>query len=198
MTENEQDAKKQQFNEFFNIEHDINVNIVPLAPEFELPEIEDIEQHMPYAFRMASEISTIESKAIRPLRNISDHASELAAYLTQLSKKIDLMMSYVLHQQDDHDKRFIARRFGGGGIIVRSTEAFELGKHFQLKLFLEEEATAVFCYGEVIACDPSEDGFDITLIFSRIREQDQELLVKASLHLQTKQLKKRSQSRSSQ
>jgi hypothetical protein len=197
MTEHEQDAKKQQFDEFFTIEHAIKVNIVPLASDFVLPEVDDIEQHMPHAFRMASEISTIESKAIRPLRNIGDHASDLAAYLNQLSKKIDLMMSYVLHQQDEQEHRYTAMRFGGGGVIIRSPEAFELGKHFQLKLFLEEEATAVFCYGEVIECDPSDDEFAITFIFNRIREQDQELLVKASLHLQTKQLKKRSQNRSS-
>lgn len=197
MTEQEQDAKKRQFNEFFTIEHDINVNVVELATGEALPDIEDIEQHMPYAFRMASEIATIESKALRPLRNISDHATELANYLNQLSKKIDLMMSYVLHQQDDEEQRFVASRFGGGGVVVKSPEAFELGRQVQLKLFLEEEATAVFCFGEVIECTASEDGFDITFIYSRIREQDQELLVKASLHLQTKQLKKRSETRSS-
>lgn len=198
MTEHEQADKKQQFNEYFSIEHDIDVNIVTLDDDFVLPDNSDIEQHMPYAFRMAAEISEIESKAIRPLRNISDHAAELAEYLNQLSKKIDLMMSYVLRQQDEVDARYTARRFGGGGVIVQTEEAFELGGTYQLKLFLEEEATAVFCFGEVIECQATSQGYDVTFIYSRIREQDQETLVRASLHLQTKQLKKRSKNHSNQ
>ena len=44
---------------------------------------------------------------------------------------------------------------------------------------------------EVIACVEVEDKYHISLIFTRIREEDQELLVRASLHLQTQQLRKR-------
>lgn len=191
MTDKSPEEKLAQFNEYFTIKHQLNVNVIPLPDGHELPEVDDIIKHMPYAFRMAGEIATLETKALRPLRNLGDHAAELAEYLNHQSKKIDLMMSYVLHQQDDHSHRYASIEFGGGGVSVTSDEPFEPGTNHQLKLFIEEEATAVFCYGEVVACEETDDQqHRVTFIYSRIREQDQELLVRASLHLQTRLLKK--------
>ena len=66
-----------------------------------------------------------------------------------------------------------------------------MGAKAELKLFLDAEAAAIFCYGEVITCEQVEDSYHIAFIFNTIREQDQELLVRASLHIQTQQLRKR-------
>lgn len=193
MTDKSLEEKRAQFNEYFTIKHQLNVNVIPLEAHQELPDVDDIIKHMPYAFRMAGEIATLETKALRPLRILGDHAAELAEYLNQQSKKIDLMMSYVLHQQDDLSHRYYSTEFGGGGVAISSDAPFEPGTVHQLKLFIEEEATAVFCYGEVISCETLDDEQHcVTFIYSRIREQDQEMLVRASLHLQTRLLKKRS------
>lgn len=188
-----QAEKLEQYREYFTIEHRLNVNVLPLEKGFELPEAHDIINHMPYAFRMAGELATIENKALRPLRHLGDHATELADYLNQQSKKIDLMMSYILHQQDDESQRYTSIEFGGAGLAINSQSAFKIGEHFELKIFVEEEATAIFCYGEVIQCDQiDENNYRIAFIYARIRDEDQESLVRATLHLQTRQLKKRS------
>lgn len=188
------EQKQAQFNEFFLIGHALKVNVRTLASDFVLPEPEQLEKHMPYAFRIASEMSAIETQALRPLRNLSSHASDLVNYLTHQSRKIDLMMSYILHQQDDPNYRTESIRFGGGGVVINHDSELAVGTIAELKLFVTEEAAAVFCYGEVIACQQEPNGYHIAFIFTRIREQDQELLVRASLHLQTQQLKKRNQS----
>ena len=191
MTDKSLEEKHAQYNEYFSIAHELNVNVIPLAEGQPLPDNDDIIKHMPYAFRMAGEIALLETKALRPLRSLGDHAAELAEFLNQQSKKIDLMMSYVLHQQDDHSHRYTSVEFGGGGVIICSDEPFESGSQHQLKLFIEEEATAVFCYGEVVACEALDDEqHKVTFIYSRIREQDQEILVRASLHLQTRLIEK--------
>lgn len=188
------EEKQQQFHEFFTIKHNLRINAV-LVPESQpLPHIRDLEENMPYAFRIASEVSDIDAKAIRSLRHLSDSASELADYLNHLSHKIDLVMSYVLRQEDEEDHQFESVEFGGGGITIRSEEEMKVGSSYELKVFLESEASAIFCYGEVISCVSNEEQYNVSFIFTRIREQDQELLVRASLHLQTQQLKKRSQS----
>ncbi|MFQ3234699.1 MAG: hypothetical protein ACI9C4_000250 [Paraglaciecola sp.] len=183
--------KQQQFNEFFTIEHALRVNMACVAPNFQLPDIEDLGEHMPYAFKVASEISAIEAKALRPLRNLGEHGVELAEFLNAQSRKIDLLMSLVLQQQDDTRQAFMSYRFGGGGIIVISDTPVKLGQIAELKIFLKEEASATFCFGEVIACQQVADSYHISLIFTRIREKDQDILVRASLHLQTLQLRKR-------
>lgn len=183
--------KQQQFNEFFLISHVLKVNIATLDGSFVLPDIEKLEDQMPYAFRIASEMATLESQALMPLKNLSNHASDLVNFLSHQSRKIDLMMSYILQQQDDPNLRYESVKFGGGGIVVKHTQPIDVGTIAELKLFVAEEAAAIFCYGEVITCQQESDGYHIAFIFTRIREQDQELLVRASLHLQTQQLRKR-------
>ncbi|MFT4811381.1 MAG: hypothetical protein ACI9LX_004758, partial [Paraglaciecola sp.] len=74
------DQKHQQFDEFFMIRHNIPVNMRLLAVDFVLPEIDDLHQHMPYEFQIASELSAIDTKALRPLRRLGEHAIELAEF----------------------------------------------------------------------------------------------------------------------
>lgn len=187
--------KQAQFDEFFIIRHELNVNVKPLDANTPLPAQSQLEDVMPYAFRIAGEMSSIDAAALRPLRNLSDHASALAEYLTHQSKKIDLMMSFILQQEDEPQHRLSTVKFGGGGVVIKTADPIEVGTHAEIKLFLTEEAAAIFCFGEVITCHEDEDGYHIAFIFNRIREQDQELLVRASLHLQTLQLRKRAQTR---
>ena len=191
MSELSLEQKKAQFDEYFSIAHSINANVRPLGEDEKMPDEENLEDSMPYAFRIASEMAALEAQAIRPLRNLGDHAETLAEYLNHQSRKIDLMMSFVLHQQDEPEFRFKTVKLGGGGVIIESSDPLEVGTHAELKLFLDAEAAAIFCFGEVITCEQVEDSYHIAFIFNTIREQDQELLVRASLHVQTQQLRKR-------
>ncbi|WP_416308609.1 PilZ domain-containing protein [Neptunicella sp. SCSIO 80796] len=183
--------KQQQFHEFFTIKHPVKVNMKPLDGDFVLPDQQDLTEHMPYEFRVACEVSSIEANALRPLRNLGEQAVDLVNFLKMQSRKIDLIMSIVLQQQDDETHRYTTLEFGGGGIKLVCNSPLEIESQAELKLFLTEEAAAVFCYAEVIACQAVDEQYHISLIFTRIREEDQELLVRASLHLQTQQLKKR-------
>jgi len=191
------EEKKAQFDEYFSIAHTINVNVKPLAKDEQIPSQDALESTMPYAFRVASEMASIEAQALRPLRHLSDHAESLAEYLNHQARKIDLMMSFILHQQDEPNHRYQTIKLGGGGVVVASASPLEIGTQAELKLFLDAEAAAIFCYGEVITCENVEDDYHIAFIFNTIREQDQELLVRASLHIQTQQLRKRAQEKSS-
>lgn len=197
MSELSLEQKKAQFDEYFSIAYRMNVNVRPLDDGEDIPDEDEIEERMPYAFRIASEMASIEAQAIRPLRNLSDHAESLADYLNHQARKIDLMMSFVLHQQDEPKHRFHTVKFGGGGVVIESDTPLEVGSHTELKLFLNEEAAAIFCFGEVITCEQAEDRYHIAFIFNTIREQDQELLVRASLHIQTQQLRKRAKEKRS-
>ena len=56
------EQKHQQFDEFFMIKHNIPVNMRLLAEDFVLPEIDDLHQHMPYEFQIASELSEMQRR----------------------------------------------------------------------------------------------------------------------------------------
>jgi hypothetical protein len=185
------EQKHAQFEEFFMIKHDVPVNMSLLAESYELPDVENLHQHMPYSFQIASKLSAIDTKALRPLRSLGEHAIELAEFLNQQAKKIDLMMSLVLQQQSVPEDTFHSVKFGGGGIIVISDDVWPVSSKVELKLFIPEEASAIFCFAEVITCKLEDDRYHISLIFTRIRDEDQDLLVKASLHVQASTLRKR-------
>ena len=56
-------------------------------------------------------------------------------------------------------------------------------------VFIEnEDAAAIFCYGKIVDIEQLEESKKYTLIFCRIRDDDREIVVRASLHLQSKQL----------
>jgi hypothetical protein len=190
--------KHQQFEEFFMISHDLHVNMRVLDSRFVLPEPDDLPQHMPYAFKIASELAAIDNKSLRHLRGLSEHASELVEFLNHQSRKIDLMMSMILKHEDDPSLNYSSVKFGGGGIIIKCPQAIDIGAQVELKIFIPEESAAIFCFAEVIACKYIDDNHHISLIYSCIREEDQDLLVRASLHLQAANLRKLKQQKNEQ
>ena len=188
------DSKREKFSSFFLIEHPITINIVPISPDIPKIDMKDFQKNMPYAFRIGAEMSEIESQALRPFRNMGEKFEELIDYLQLQARKMDLMMSYILQQQDEPEYRTTTQKFGGGGLSVYSADSVNIGDCVEVKLFLEDEAAAVFTYAEAINCEKIEDSYLVDYYFTHIREQDQELLVRASLHLQTKQLRKQKNS----
>ncbi len=189
------EQKREQFHEFFTIKHAVQVNMVPVTDGFIVPDAEELTEHMPHPFVIASEMSEIDAKVLRPLRVLGEHAEQLSAFLNMQNRKIDLIMSYVLQQQDDEKHQYQGIEFGGSGLKVISSTPIEIEKTLEVKVFLVEEASAIYAYAEVIDCQKVDDIYHVSLTFASIREKDQDILVKASLHLQTQQLKKRAKPR---
>ncbi|MFC3121631.1 PilZ domain-containing protein [Agaribacter flavus] len=193
--------KQAQFSSYFLMEHALPINIVPATPEQASQDMHTFEQSMPYVFRIAAEMSEIEAQALRPFRNMGEKFEDLVNYLQLQAKKMDLMMSYILQEQDDPAYRTKSHKFGGGGLIVHTNTLVENGTPVVVKLFLEDEAAAVYCLAESIDSEPldsTQEEYATSYYFTHIREQDQELLVRASLHLQTKMLRQQKSTREEQ
>lgn len=181
--------KQAQFNSFFLIAHPVKANLLPLDEQQQKHNYDEFIKHMPYAFKMAAEMSEVQTQALKPLRELGEKLQDLVDYLNFQAKKIDLMMSYILYQQDDKKHQAQVVKFGGGGVIIDTYEAIPIGSKCALKIFLESESAAIYCYAEAIAYEQKGDFHQTSFIYTHIREQDQELLVRASLHLQTQALR---------
>ncbi|MDP4528953.1 PilZ domain-containing protein [Alkalimonas delamerensis] len=192
---------KEDFADYFQIEHSIAINAQPFAGDGEQLSDDDFLQLMPEPFRLASEQVQLNSASIRNLSRLGEAATELSLYLQQLAKKVDLMMHYILQQQDRAEDRYYTHSYGGSGLCLLSKTPFAVGDWLQLKVFLAEGEGAVFCLGQVLECRQQNDGADgsdswqCDVVFRHIRELDQELIVRASLHEQTRQLKLKKQLR---
>ncbi len=95
------DSKKEQFSAFYLIAYPIKANIVDITQQQFSQSALEFEKHMPYAFKIAGEMADIQSKALKPLRGLGEKLEDLVAYLQFQTKKIDLMMSFILQQQDE-------------------------------------------------------------------------------------------------
>lgn len=186
--------------QFFSVTHATPVNVIPMPADFRLPTLEALEAELPEPFRIASAITSIDLVSSRLLRSQNESMHDLVEIINQQSRKIDMIMGYVLAAQDHPEHRFHTLRFGAGQLTYLHPhqgygEAPALHQIVRLKIFLREEASAVYCYGEVVQRDAGEHGTHVVLDYVRIREDDRELLVRASLHVQSKQIKLRAQER---
>lgn len=188
------EQKLTQYNEFFSIEHDFSVNILPLEPT-NVTSFEQFLADMPTPFKMASDMKSIDQSALRPLQALSGVAGQLVEFLNHQSEKIDLLIGYILSQQDDEEHRYQGIKFGGGGLLFAASTAFKLAQLLEIKIFLLNQNCAVYCYGEVIEVKQDEDSYLHKVVFHFIREDDREILVRNSLHEQSKQLQRLAQQR---
>ncbi|MGL4714525.1 MAG: PilZ domain-containing protein, partial [Aeromonas sp.] len=151
-------------------------------------------------FRIASTMTSIDMVSSRLLRNQHESMHDLLEIVHQQSRKIDMLMGYVLAMQDHPEHRFDTLRFSAGQLTYLHPyhdhgEQPQWHQIMRLKIFLRDEAAAIYCYGQVTHLADSEQGAEVTLDYIRIREDDRELLVRASLHVQSRQLKLRAQAR---
>ncbi|TPH13886.1 PilZ domain-containing protein [Litorilituus lipolyticus] len=196
MTTKSLEEKLAQYHEFFAIEHNFSINLVSISSN--IKSYEQFIAHMPMPFKLASEVSTIDQAALRPLQGLSSSAGQLVDFLNLQSQKIDLLIGYILSQQDDDESRFKGIEFGGGGIKFISDQAIEVEQLIEMKIFLLDENCAVYCIGEVIESQKINNTYHQKVTFHFIREEDRESLVRTSLHIQSKQLQKLAQQRNNE
>ncbi|MBE0368289.1 PilZ domain-containing protein [Pseudoalteromonas aurantia] len=180
------------FDEYFQVEDSNQVNLF-VVQNSDVPQTQaELEKNIPALFKLANEINELDNNALRPLRNLGDVATELASFLQAQSRKIDLIMSHILATEQPDEDNVYCDSYGGGGLKVTLAEKISIGTQLRTKLFLNQEASAIYCYTQVIAVERlSSEKQQHTLGFTQIRDADQELVVRASLHAQTRQLKKR-------
>ncbi|TXH96401.1 MAG: PilZ domain-containing protein [Rheinheimera sp.] len=187
---------KDQYNDYFIIEHDIRINVKPFAGEE--PDEQQFERLIPEPFLMAGEQVLLEQSALKSLNRLGELAEELAHYLRIQARKIDSMMRYILMQQDDPQCRHFSHSYGGSALCFDHDTAFAEGELLEVKMFLEHNDGAVFALVRVIGVEPVGEKFRIRTTYTRIREQDRELIVRASLHQQSRQLKRKAELRQQQ
>jgi hypothetical protein len=192
-----------EFADYFQIEHQTTVNLVPFSGP--LPDQDGFLRLIPDAFKMTSELSQLNNSSIRTFNAVKDLSADLAQYLQQQARKLDALTHYVLRSQDDSKHRFHTFSYGGSGVQVWMDEAVEPGQIYEVKLFLDNNDGALFCLGQVLEVMKQETSepeqktaYLVKILFRRIRDEDRDMVVRASLHEQSRQLKRKAELRQQQ
>jgi hypothetical protein len=186
-------SEQAQFEEYFQLQHSIDVSIEIGGPLAELPTYGEFDEAIPLPFKLASEMKGVEQNMLRPLRQLGDVIEPLANYLKAQSRKIDLMMSYILQAQEQESIKLKTLSYGGGGFVLKTEHSIDTDHWLTCKMYFHDDAAAIYCLGRVIKIDNDSDMSVYTILFERIREEDREVVVRASLHQQSKQLLKKTQ-----
>ena len=178
-------------NDYFLVKHALSINLHPVENDTLPADQLSFEAEIPGPFRMASDLAQADASILAPLKLNGEHTQAIWTYLQAQNQKINTLLGYVLSQQDEPEFRKTTVQFSAGSVVIKKTDNWAIGDHARLKIFLPEESSAIYCYANVSKVDEIECVFTYTLI----REQDRELLIRASLHVQSQQLKNRTKQR---
>jgi len=184
--------------QYFSIQHSLSVNIEPVSIDHVPTSRLALENEMPIPFKMANDVAEIDSNALRSIRNIGEQADALADFLQMQNNKINLIMGYVLAQQDNPESRFNTTLFGAGEIKFIAHDNLTLEQAVRIKIFLPSDSAAIYCYGTISARETQEGDenlIEYTASYTRIRDIDREILIRATLRIQQLQLKQRAELR---
>lgn len=191
----------EQYHDYFIVEQQINLNVQVFNSA--LPDELGFEALIPAPFKMVSELAAVDHAAIKSLNRIGEFAEDLASYLRAQSRKIDMMLGFLLQQQDEAQYRHVSHSFGGSACCFYSDTPLEPGQYVQIKMFLNHGEGAVFALAVVLGCQPQANEAEVSrylikTTYVRIKDTDRELVVRASLHEQSRQLKRKAELRAQQ
>lgn len=180
-------------NDFFTVRAPLKANIKPLPVGAATPSFEDYLAQIPAPFAASSEFSALEQQNDAAHHELNQHnLKHVALLIEQQNSKLNLLLNYLISQQDQAEFRHIATQFGAGEISYRTVHALQQGQLAEIKLFLDLPPAGIYCIGKVSRVEQNDDQFDITLRFIHILEEHQDILIKAALYQQQKLLRQRS------
>ncbi len=189
-------AEKDQImteQEYFTVHHNLTINVETLGTDFALPDEATFVSEIPAPFIVASEFSHLDMLADNARLELQNkELKHVISLLDTQNSKLNLLLSFMLSQQDDIALRFQTTQFGASQLSYRSASAVEKDQLVRVKLFLDNPAAAIYCYAQAVECEQSEQGYVVTLKYKLLREADQDLLIKAALYQQQKILRQRS------
>lgn len=182
--------------EYFSVHAGLTINVEPLADGERQPDMSAFLQEIPPLFRVASECSGLEEGIDQSMNKLAQGDNQLLLdYLKAQNSKINLLLSYVLSQQDDPAFRYTTETFGASRLTFHAAQAFTVGNYARVRLFLDKPSAAVYCYAEITDSREVNGSYEITLKYTRLQEDDQDLLIRAALYVQQKILRQRAQQR---
>jgi hypothetical protein len=185
--------------EYFTVHYGLAVNIEPIDGESPLPSIERFESEIPTTFIVASEFSQLDQLSDNARQELkSSDFKHVTQLLDSQNSKLNLLLGFMLSQQDDPKFRYKTSSFGASQLSYMTMQKLAVNSYVRAKIFLDHPPAAIYCYGKVIESVNEGQESKITIKYELLRDIDQDLLIRAALHQQQKLLRQRSLDRDKQ
>lgn len=178
--------------EYFSVHGHLKINAQVLDNDEKIPSLIEFERTIPLSFQIARQCGQLDhniEKEIQVLHFEKGHA--LTTYLHSQNEKINLLLSFMLSQQDDPTLRYQTETFGASGLTFIAHHPFSKDTAVRLTLFLDTPPSAIYCYGRVYGCKEKNGKFAVGIKYVRLLEEDRDVLIRAALLHQQKLLRHR-------
>lgn len=197
-------------NPYFSVLHPFTAYLSFWGENQPLPSEMALKSMQSLGIQLLSEVKALEANCLLQLRHLDNEAKVVVDFLKLQSRKVDLVLQHVLEKEVQEGDKYYGCQFGGSGIRLLSPTALPVGRHVKITLFIHDELVAILCFAKITACMLAQEvqstmlqaqlnhdalPYLVDLEFSQILDSDVEQLVKASLNVQQKQLKRRKQAK---
>ncbi len=181
------DQQTPERRRFYRIDEAVALAFTTLSPDerdTRVAELRDTPQGT-----LVGELHMERESLLPVMRELETTQPSVARYLHLLERQVDLLARAIGDPLDNlpdvptHEANLSAQ-----GIRFPHDEAVEPGTPVELSLKLFPSRLRLVLIGEIVACKPTGDNFEVAVDFSHITPADQELLIK---HIHARQLEAR-------
>ena len=142
-------------------------------------------------YSLAATLDVLSQEAIRIMQHLEKQNSELLELYKVLDAKINAMAQAVMFIGTNVDAQNCQDvSLSAAGLAFQQSAALELGQNLAIEMYLPATLALILVYGKVVNCQASDAGqYLISVEYTQIREEDQELLIKHVVRKQWQQLR---------
>lgn len=181
-------------NTYFSVHHPFVVYLEPWDNTQAFPNADELREFQSTGLRLVNDVKLLEADCLFHLRQMEIDAKPVVDYLKLQSRKIDLVLQFMLEQASYDGQAYTGIKFGGSGFHIQSSTPVDCQCHYKATLFIHDELISLICIVKPLSCEQiDKQNYNVECEFTVIQATDIEQLVQASLHVQQKLLQTKQQ-----
>jgi len=184
----------QERREYFRVDDDVRISYKKLDARGAEQLARAIKAGLPTSFQLRSQIETIDRELQSARNELVDLPQPLKHYLSLLDDKLGQLGQVTeLLAVDLHTETISGVSLSGGGIAMPAAEELIIGQLVELCLQLSGETGVIRALAEVTDCRIEEEGFYVAMEFRSLTDDDQEAIIRRTVHRQGEQIRARAE-----
>ncbi|MGR9013476.1 MAG: PilZ domain-containing protein [Gammaproteobacteria bacterium] len=156
--------------------------------------IRSLSGNLSNEYSLAATLDVLSQEASRIIVHLGKKDSEVVELFKVLDAKINAVAQTVMFVGSDaNSQNCLDVNLSATGLAFYQATSIDTGQNLALEMFLPTMLARILVYGKVVNCQQIQpDRFLISVDYTHIKEDDQELLIKHVVRMQWQQLQKKS------
>lgn len=149
--------------------------------------------NIPSEYSLAATLDVLSQEALRIMQRLENQNDELVELYKVLDAKISAVAQIAMFKGSNvNGENCREVNLSAAGVAFQQTKPLNIGQNLALEMYLPSTLALLMVYGQVIKCESLQpDGYLISVEYTDIKEEDQELLIKHVVRKQWQQLQEK-------